>query len=164
MNPTFWLVMFIISLAVECVLMNLVAASFAPGALVAAIMCFFDLPAWSEVIAFGAVTAVFIVVVRPILAKYLNRHKKQARLDRLIGHDAVVICEIDNAHGVGVVNISGREYKARSHRPNAVISEGSIVKVVEMKGYVAIVDDLKRRSTGRIIVPDDDGFLDDYED
>lgn len=164
MNPTFWLVMFIIALAVECVLMNLVAASFAPGALVAAVMCFMNLPAWSEIIAFVAVSALFIVLLRPVLAKYLNKKKKQARLDKLIDRDAVVICEIDNAHGVGVVNIGGREYKAQSHRPNAIIAEGTKVKVVEMKGYVAIVDDLKRQYTGRINVPDDDGFLDDYDD
>ena len=146
MNPTFWLVIFIICLGVECALMNLVAASFAPGALVAAVMCFFDLPAWSEVIAFGAVSAVFIVLARPYLVKIMNRHKKQARLDKLIGRDAIVICEINNAQGVGVVNIGGKEYRARSNRPNTTFREGMIVKVVGMMGDTAMVDDMKRRT------------------
>lgn len=166
MNPTIWLVILIISLAVECAQMNLGGICLAPGAAVAAIMSFCGLPVWMDVIAFIVVTAAFIILARPILAIYLNRHKKQARLNRLIGCDAIVICEIDNAHGVGVVNIGGREYKARSNRPNAIIREGSKVKVVEMRGDVAMVDDLKRRSTGRINLPDigDDGFIDDYEE
>ena len=163
MNPTIWLVLFIIILSVEIVSMDLMAASFAPGALVAAIMCFFELPAWMEILAFIVISAPMLIFVRPVLAKYMHRQKKQARLDRLIGSDGVVICEIYNAHGVGVVNIGGREYRARSHRPNAVISEGSKIKVVAMRGDTAIVDDLKRTSTGRIDLPKG-SFRDDYLD
>jgi len=163
MNPTIWLVLFIILLTVECVSMNLYAVCFAPGALVAAIMCFIELPSWMSVVAFVVISAPIFIFARPILARNMNRRKRQARLDKLIGRDAIVICEIYNAHRVGVVNIGGREYKARSHRPNAVISEGSKVRVVEMQGDTAIVDDLKRTSTGRIDVPRD-VFIDDYFD
>lgn len=163
MNPTIWLVLFILFLTVECVNMNLYAACFAPGALVAAIMCFLELPGWMSVVAFVVISAPIFIFLRPILARSMNRHKKQARLDKLIGRDAIVICEIYNAHRVGVVNIGGREYRARSQRPNAVISEGSKVRVVEMHGDIAIVDDLKRTSTGRIELPRE-AFLDDYID
>lgn len=163
MNPTIWLILFIILLSVEIVSMNLMAASFAPGALVAAIMCFFELPAWAEILAFIVISAILFVFVRPIMARFMYEQKKQARLDKLIGRDGIVICEIYNAHGVGVVNIGGREYRARSHRPNAVISEGSKVKVVTMRGDTAIVDDLKRTSTGRIDLPRG-SFRDDFLD
>ena len=143
--------------------MNLMAASFAPGALIAAIMCFMNLPAWAEILAFIVVSVPIFILVRPIFAKAMYKHKKQMKLDKLIGSDAVVICEIYNAHGIGVVNIGGREYKAKSHKPNARISEGSKVKVVTMRGDIAIVDDLKRTSTGRIEVPKE-YFKDDYLD
>lgn len=153
MNPTVWLVIFIIALSAECVTMSLRSASFAPGALVSAVMCFAGLPVWAQIVAFLVVTAIMMVLVRPRLAREFNRQKRQHRLDQLIGRDAIVICEIENAHGVGVVNIGGREYRARSNRPNAIISEGTLVKVVEMRGDVAIVDDNKRHATGRIDFP-----------
>jgi len=163
MNPTIWLVLLAVFLTVEFINMNLYAACLAPGALVAAVMSFMKLPVWMTILAFVVISAFIIVLIRPFLARFMNEQKKQARLDKLIGRDAIVICEIFNAHGVGVVNIGGREYRARSHRPNAVISEGSKVKVVSMRGDTAIVDDLKRTSTGRIDVPRR-AFHDDYLD
>lgn len=163
MNPTIWLVLLIIFLVTEFINMNLYAACFAPGALVAAVLCFLELPGWISIAVFILLSAIMVLLIRPVLARFMNRQKKQARLDRLIGSDAIVICEIVNAHGVGVVNIGGKEYRARSQRPNAIISEGSKVKVVSMRGDTAIVDDLRRTSTGRIDIPRG-GFLDDYYD
>ena len=149
MNPTIWLVIIIIALAVECISMNLWSACLVPGALAGAIMCVCSLPIWAQIPAFVVISLLMMILVRPNLARYMNKQKRQHRLDMLIGRDAIVICEIENAHGVGIVNIGGREYRARSNRPNAVISEGSVVTVVAMRGDVAIVDDNKRHATGR---------------
>lgn len=150
MNTTFWLMIFAATLMLECVLMNMVGISFAPGALAAVIMSFCGLPMWSEVLVFIVITVCFIIFIRPVLAIYFNKQKKQARFNKLIGRDAIVICEIDNAHGVGVVNIGGVEYKARSKRPNARIPEGTRVVVVEMRMDTAIVDDFVRGSKRRM--------------
>ena len=80
----------------------------------------------------------------------MNRHKKKARLERLIGKTGVVTCEIYNAHNVGVVEIEGREYKARNNRAGAVIEENAAVRVVAMRGDVAVVEEIRRRDTGSL--------------
>jgi membrane protein implicated in regulation of membrane protease activity len=65
----------------------------------------------------------------------------------LEGCDAIMTCRIDNAAGLGVVRIGGRNWSARSNRPNAVINEGEVVTVVTMRGNVAYVD--YKRTKGR---------------
>lgn len=157
MNPTIWLMVFVVLLAIEFVSMSLMSACFAAGAVVAAVMGFAGLPIWAQIMAFVAVSAFMLVVIRPVAAKTLNRHKRQQKFDMLIGRDAVVICEIDNAHRVGVVNVGGKELSARSNRPNAIISEGAVVKIISMRGDVAIVDDMKRKYQIRDF---DDDYLD----
>lgn len=156
MNPTIWLVIIVIALTAECVTMSLRSACIAPGAIVAAILCFAGINVWIQIFAFLAISAVMMILVRPRLARIMNRQRRQHKLDQLIGRDAIVICEIENAHGVGVVNIGGREYRARSNRPNAVISEGSVVEVVAMRGDVAIVNENRSRNAGRYFSHEDD--------
>lgn len=132
-------------LVAEFVTMSLVPICFAVGTAVALVLNFMGQPIWMQVAAGLAVSLFCIIVLRPVLARYVNESKKQSKNMRQIGADAIVLCEIDNNAGVGVVNIAGREWAARSHRPNAIIPVGSVVTVVAMRGDVAIVDDHIRR-------------------
>lgn len=142
---TILFVILIALLVAEFVTMSLMPGCLAVGVAVALVLNFLEQPIWMQIAAGIAVSMACIFVIRPVLARYINESKKQSKNMRQIGADAIVLCEIDNNAGVGVVNIAGREWAARSHRPNAVIPEGSVVTVVAMRGDVAIVDDHVRR-------------------
>ena len=58
----------------------------------------------------------------------------------LEGRDAIVTCRIDNMADEGIVRIGNKNWAARSNRPNDVINEGEVVRVIKMRGSVAYVD------------------------
>lgn len=142
---TMMLVLLIVLLVVELITMTLMAGCAAVGLTVAIILKVLGQPLWIQAAAGVIVTLALLIMVRPYLARHLNKSTKQSKNMKLIGADAIVICEIDNSQGVGVVNVSGKEWSARTKHPNRVIREGNVVTVVAMNGDVAIVDDRVRR-------------------
>lgn len=146
MTPGIWVVILLIALIAEFVTMELYGACVSVGAIGALVGYLFGLNIFLQLIILVAITGFLLVVARPVGMKYVSRIKKESRRLSLVGADAVVICAIDNSAGVGVVAINGTQWQAKSHRPNAIIREGEVVKVVAMNGNVAIVDDMKRRT------------------
>ena len=146
MTPGVWVVILLIALVAEFITMELYGACISVGAVGALVGYLFGLNIFLQLVIIVAVTGFLLIVVRPVGMKYVSRIKKESKRLRLVGADAVVICAVDNSQGVGVVAINGTQWKAKSHRPNAIIKEGEVVKVVAMNGNVAIVDDMKRRT------------------
>lgn len=138
MNIGVWFAILIASLAIEIITLNLLAGSVAVGALAGLVLSILNQPVWMQLAAFTVISALLIIVVRPGLSRYMNQSKKERKNSRLIGADAIVLCEIDNDRGFGVVNIAGREWSARSQK-GEIISEGNVVTVVDMQGNTAIV-------------------------
>lgn len=143
---TFWLLALLALLAFEFLRMDLYGACAAIGAIGAIIVCAFDLHLIIQLAVFVVITMLLVLFVRPIGFKYIHRMKKDSDMQNLVGKDAIVISKIDNEQGVGLVLIDGRQWSAKSHRPNAVIPAGTLTKVVVMRGDVAIVDDMKRNN------------------
>lgn len=144
MSPMVWVVLLIAFLVYEFVKANLYGACGAAGALLGLVAYAFSLHPVLQVLIAIAVCAAMIFGFRPIGMKYVNKIKQHNKMLDLEGADAVVICRIDNAQGVGVVNIGGREWAARSNRPNAIFNEGEVVTVRAMRDGKAYVD-YKRR-------------------
>lgn len=142
---TVWIVLIIALLVVELIKMELVGACGAVGSACGLIAYFLGLNWYFQVPIAIIVTLLLIVLVRPIGLKYVNRMKKESDKQNLVGLDAIVLTTIDNAQGVGVVSINGKQWSAKSHRPNTVISAGTLVKVVAMNKNTAIVDDRVRK-------------------
>ena len=140
MTPFVWLIILIVCLVVEFVRIELVGACGAGGALAGLIVNLCKAGTIWQVAAAVAVAVFLFVAVRPVGMKYVMRARREKRLMELEGCDAIVTCKIDNAARTGVVRIGGRNWSARSNRPNAVINEGEVVKVIMMRGDVAYVD------------------------
>ncbi len=135
-----WMTVLIKCLVVEFIRIELYGACGAVGAIAGIIAYAFGL---NDILQIGIaviVTAFLLVVVRPVGMKYVMRARREKQLMELEGCDAVVTCRIDNNTQNGVVRIGGRNWSARSNRPNAVINEGEVVTVVAMRGDVAYVD------------------------
>lgn len=140
MTPMMWLIILIICLVIEFIRIELIGACAAAGALTGLIVCLFDLGTVIQILAAAAVTGFLFVVVRPVAMKYVMRARRERERMAFEGCDAIVTCRIDNAEGRGVIRIGSKNWSARSNRPNAVINEGEVVTVVNMRGDVAYVD------------------------
>lgn len=144
---TVWLGIMVVLLVAEFITMELYGACGAIGALAGFIVMLFDLPLAVQIVAAVVVAGTLVVLARPIGMKYINQIRKESRMQNLVGADAIVIRTINSAKGMGMVTIDGKAWSAKSHRPNAVIEVGQVVKVVAMQNNTAIVDD-RRRNRG----------------
>ncbi|MBR4573754.1 MAG: NfeD family protein [Lachnospiraceae bacterium] len=140
MTPFIWLMIIIAALVIEFIRIELYGACAAAGALVGLILCIAGLDDIWQIAVAAAVAAALVVLVRPVGMKYVMRARRDKELLSLEGCDAVVTCRIDNANNEGIVRIGGRNWSARSNRPNGVIREGEVVTVIAMRGEVAYVD------------------------
>ena len=140
MTPMIWLIILIICLVIEFIRIELIGACGAVGAIAGLVVCLFGLGGVWQVLIAVAVAVLLIVTVRPIGMKYVMRARREKQIMELEGCDAIVTCRIDNATRSGVVRIGGRNWAARSNRPNGIINEGEVVTVITMRGDVAYVD------------------------
>ena len=140
MTVMIWLIILIICLVIEFIRIELIGACGAAGALAGLAANLFGLNSILQIIIAIAVAGFLFVVVRPVGMKYVMRARREKEIMELEGCDAIVTCRIDNASRAGVVRIGGRNWAARSNRPNAVINEGEVVTVITMRGDVAYVD------------------------
>lgn len=147
MSPMIWVFVIVALLVIEIIRMEFLGICGAVGAVAALIVNIKGLPVAIQVVVFFVFSFCMVVGLRPFGMKYINRIKKEGRIQDLVGKDAIVMATIDNSQGVGVVSIQGKHWSARSKRPNAIIKEGTVVTVVAMNKEIAIVDDRKRNRT-----------------
>ena len=141
-----WIGIMLAALVAEFITMELFGAFAAAGALAGLVANAFGLPTVLQACIAVAVGVVLALLLRPVGMKYINKMRRDNKLQSMVGADAIVISTINNAQGVGMVTINGKQWSAKSHRPNAVIHAGQVVKVVAMNHNTAIVDDRVRNS------------------
>ena len=129
MSPMVWVVLLLACLVYEFIKANLFGACGAIGAVAGLIAYAFSVHPILQFLIALFVCGALIFTARPVGMKYVNKIKQHNKMLDLEGSDAIVICRIDNAQGVGVVNIAGHEWSARSNRPNAIFNEGEVVTV-----------------------------------
>ena len=88
---------------------------------------------------FAGVSLLMLLLTRPIAVRYLNTKVVHTNADSLIGKEAVVIERIDNIQGTGAARIEGKEWTARSVRPEQTIEAGEIVMVRSIEGVKLMV-------------------------
>ena len=142
MNMTWiWLSAAVILLIVEGIAPGLVSVWFALGALAAMVSAICNAPLWLQAVWFVLVSAVTLVLTRPLVKKYVNSRVQPTNADALIGKDGVVIDAIDNIAGTGSVKISGQMWTARSTEENIPIASGKIVTAKAIQGVKLIVEE-----------------------
>jgi len=134
----FWLIALIIFIVVEAVTIGLVSIWFAIGALAAFISALLNAPVWLQIVWFIGITAVTIVVTRPLAKKYLAPKHRPTNADRVLEMVGVVMERIDNLNETGSVHVGGRLWRARSDN-GEVIEAGEKVRSVRIEGVKLIV-------------------------
>lgn len=138
-NPTtLWVAMIIVSIALEAGTLDLSAIWFAVGALGALIASLLGASITVQVIIFVALSALLLILLRPLTKRFLAANGARTNADRILGEIAVVTTAIDNTASQGQVKISGAYWTARSASGNP-IPEQTKVKILEIVGVKVIV-------------------------
>jgi membrane protein implicated in regulation of membrane protease activity len=124
-------------LVAEMLTVDLLFASLAFSAFMAAIANGLGFEMAAQGLVFGLAAAVSLFVLRPIALKHLKKRPADfaTNVDALIGAPAVALTEV-TVHN-GQVKLSGEIWSARSQ--GALISKDSILEVVAIEGATAIV-------------------------
>ena len=143
MNETvviIWIIALVVLILEELLTMGLTTVWFAGGSLVGLLLAVLGAPVWAQLIAALVVSLILLLTTRPIAIKYFNKDRVRTNAESLIGHMAVVMTDIDNLEGVGLVNVGGQEWSARSSDDSTVIPAGSVVRILSISGVKLIVE------------------------
>ena len=136
-----WLVAMVALLVFEAAVPGLVSIWFAIGALAALLSSLLNAPLWLQIFWFILVSFAALWFTRPLVKKYVNARVQPTNADVVIGKDAVVFEEIDNVRGSGAVTVDGKEWSARSSKPDVCIETGKVVRVLRIEGVKLIVEE-----------------------
>lgn len=128
-----WLILLVIFVIAEAATANLVTIWFALGAFVALIVSLFNVSPWICFTVFILVSALTLLITRPIVRKRILPAVVPTNSDSVIGEVGIVDETIDNINGSGYVLISGISWKARSSN-DTVIEKGNRVIVDRIEG------------------------------
>ena len=133
-----WAVLMIAFVIVELITPQLVCIWFAVGSLGALIAAACDAKLWLQILIFLVISAIMIIVSRPLYRKFIKTKLVPTNSDRVIGETAVVTESIDNIQAKGSVKVQGQLWTARSEN-GEIIPEGSHVTVIRIEGVKLIV-------------------------
>ena len=136
----FWAVLFVVALVVEIQTAELVSIWFAPGILAALIMSFFEIEPWIQILAFGSISVILLVLAFTVFRKKIlkNHGSEPTDTDLLLGKDATVVADIPTDFGVGEVKIDGKIWSARMAEESESASAGEKVTVERIEGVKLI--------------------------
>ncbi len=134
-----WMIVIIVCVAIEAFTLDLSAIWFAVGGVAALVAASIGLGTLSQLVIFVLFSAALLALVRPFCRRFLRTNQEPTNADRIIGADAIVIEEINNAQQTGEIKVFGQMWTARS-TDSTVFSKGEYVRVVEIRGVKAIVE------------------------
>ena len=133
-----WLIVLIILAIFEMVTVALVSIWFCFGALSAMLLASFNFPVWVQLSSFVAVSALLIILTRPIMKNLLKQKNEKTNYDRIIGSIGIVTSEINNEAATGEIKIMGQVWTARSLDSDRIEKDKKVI-VVKIEGVKAIV-------------------------
>ena len=135
-----WLAVMIAALILEAVSMQLFSIWFAAGALAALLADLCGAELWLQIILFLVVTIVSLFATRP-LTKRLRAQKEPTNADRCVGQTVVVLEDIDNVNGTGLIKVEGQIWTART-ADGSLVPAGDFVRTLEIQGAKLLVERL----------------------
>ena len=136
-----WLAATIVLLIIEGLAPGLVSIWYALGALAAMISAMLKAPIWLQVVWFLVVSAVSLLLTRPLARKYVNSRTVPTNADMAVGQDCVVTEAIDNVLGTGAVSVGGKVWTARMLTADGKAPKGAVLRVVRIEGVKLIVEE-----------------------
>ena len=139
MKMIYWLAIFIVLLVIEIITMGLTTIWFAGGALMALAAGLLGFGNTVQIVVFVVVSALLLILTRPLAVKYFNQERLKTNAESLIGQRALVIEDIDTLEARGRVEIRGQEWAAKTDEPDGKLAKNTVVVVNGIQGVKLIV-------------------------
>ena len=140
--PVCWGIAIIVFIFMESLSPQLVSIWFAAGALAAAVFSLFSDNLLMQLLVFFAVSAICLLITRPLASKVVEVKKIPTNADRLIGKTATVTEDIDPITGKGRVVVTGDSWSAVTPDDTA-LTKGSTVQILKIDGVKLVVEPIK---------------------
>jgi len=134
-----WFGLFLAFIVVEASCpFHLVSIWFAAGSLVAIVVSLLGGPVWLQVVLFLVVSCLLLVLLWPLIKKFINPKLTKTNVDAIVDSQGIVTAAIDNVLAAGRVKLGGMEWTARSTTGDP-IPEGTLVRVDKVEGVKVFV-------------------------
>lgn len=144
-NPAIlWLGAAIVFGIIEAATTSLTTIWFVIGAVVSAIVSICGIGILGQIIVFLVVSILLLVVTRPIVKKRMNVGSERTNVDALIGKEVKVVKSVEPFEA-GEARINGLTWVAIGSDEKERISEGSIAKIVAVKGVKLVLTQKSNR-------------------
>lgn len=135
MDTTTWLIIWLAAAVVfgivELATVQLVSIWLAIGSVAAMIACTAGAPIWVQILLFGLVSALLLILTRPFVKKVIKLKHVSTNADRMIGKTAIVSEKISEDFP-GAVEYSGVTWTAKSENGEEIqIGEKVVIKAIE---------------------------------
>lgn len=138
--PYIWLGIAVVLAVIEVSTTQLVSLWFVIGAAVTSVCSatfLKDQLLW-QIVLFICLSAVTLILTRPLVRKLKTNNPVSTNSDRNIGKTALVISDINPEQGIGQVRVGNEKWSAKS-KDGTVIPVGTNVKVVGIEGVKLVV-------------------------
>lgn len=135
----FWMAVTVLLSVIEAVTANLVTVWFAVGAFGAVIAAAAGATASLQVAVFVTLSAVSLVLTRPIMKKVAKKGHQATNADKVIGEICIVTEDIDNDLSSGAVSCLGKIWTART-KDGTAVKKNEKVRVTKIEGVKLIVE------------------------
>lgn len=133
-----WLGLVILFLIAEGATVSLVSLWFAAGAVVAMFAALLGAGIWLQTGLFLVVSGALLLMLRPIVRRYLVPKITPTNVDSLVGATGLVTETIDNVTASGQVKLGAMEWTARS-TTGENIPQGALIRVDRIEGVKVYV-------------------------
>lgn len=133
-----WLGLMILFLIAEGATVSLVSLWFAAGAVVAMFAALLGAGAWLQTGLFLVVSGALLLMLRPIVRRYLVPKITPTNVDSLVGSTGLVTEAIDNVTASGQVKLGAMEWTARS-TTGENIPQDTLIRVDRIEGVKVYV-------------------------
>lgn len=133
-----WLGLVILFLIAEGATVSLVSLWFAAGAVVAMFAALLGAGVWLQTGLFLVVSGALLLMLRPIVRRYLVPKITPTNVDSLVGSTGLVTEAIDNVTASGQVKLGAMEWTARSTNGEN-IPQGALIRVDRIEGVKVYV-------------------------
>ncbi len=135
-----WAVLFIAAVAIEAQTAELVAIWFVPGIFTSLVLSFCNVDEWIQWLVFASISVILLTLAFTVFRKKLlkNHGSEPTDTDLLLGKEARVEEDIDNARMTGAVKIDGKIWSARMADDGESASVGEFVTVEKISGVKLI--------------------------
>lgn len=135
----FWLALFVLTLILEIFTADLVSVWFSLAAIPSFIMALLDLHIAWQITSFIVISAVLLLLTRPLVKKYLKTNEIKTNVDAMVGMIVTVIKEI-RPNEVGRVVVRSLDWSAISKE---TILVGDKARVLDIEGNKLIVEKIE---------------------